>query len=158
MGIEWSWAWAWLLLAAGLVVGEIFTAGFFLLPFGIGAAAAALTAWLGGSPTFQWATFVGVSIAVLVPLHRFAERVTQGSDLHVAGDRMLGRIGETLEVVPAGGFTGRVRVGSEEWRATTEGDEAILAGTRVEILGIDGTHLIVRPWKRQATDEDGGKR
>ena len=38
------WIWFWVILAAVLVVGEIFTAGFFLLPFGVGAMVAALVA------------------------------------------------------------------------------------------------------------------
>jgi hypothetical protein len=38
MGFELSWTWFWVILSALLVVGEIFTAGFFILPFGIGAA------------------------------------------------------------------------------------------------------------------------
>ncbi len=64
MGFELSRAWAWLWVAAALVLGEILTAGLCLLPFGIGAAAAALTARLGGSLVFQWAAFLGVAGAV----------------------------------------------------------------------------------------------
>lgn len=158
MGFELSWAWAWLLVAALLVVGEIFTAGFFLLPFGIGAAAAALTAWLGGSLVYQWAAFLGVSVAVLVPLQRFADRVTQsGPELRVAADRMLGRIGEALETVPPHGVTGRVRIGSEEWRATSHDESSIAAGSPVEVLEVDGTHLVVRPREGQAPDVGKGE-
>ena len=42
MGWELSWFWFWVILAVILFVGEIFTAGFFLLPFSLGAVAAAL--------------------------------------------------------------------------------------------------------------------
>jgi membrane protein implicated in regulation of membrane protease activity len=41
-----QWFWVWTVLAAALIVGEIFTAGFFLLPFGLGAVVAAALNWL----------------------------------------------------------------------------------------------------------------
>ena len=34
------WRWIWLATAATFIIGEIATAAFFLLPFGVGAAAA----------------------------------------------------------------------------------------------------------------------
>jgi membrane protein implicated in regulation of membrane protease activity len=89
MGFELSWTWFWVILSAFLVVGEIFTAGFFILPFGIGAAVAALVAWLGFDLVWQWATFLIVSIPALLLLKRFADRVTPDAALRVAGDRVL---------------------------------------------------------------------
>ena len=41
--------------------------------------------------------------------------------------------------------TGRVRVGQEEWRAEGEGSSRIPEGAEVEVLRVDGTHLVVRP-------------
>ena len=146
MGLELSWTWFWVLLAALLVVGEIFTAGFFMLPFGIGAAASALLAWLGAGLPLQWGAFVVVSVGMLLLLKRFADRVTRDAvDLRVASDRVLGKVGVVLETVQPHGITGRVRLGTEEWRAESEGEQEIKEGTAVEVLRIDGTHLVVRP-------------
>jgi len=153
MGFELSWTWFWVILSAILVVGEIFTAGFFILPFGIGAAAAALVAWLGFGLVWQWATFLIVSIPSLLLLKQFADRVTEGADLRVAADRVLDKVGIVLEEVQPHGFTGRVRVGSEEWRAASEGEEKIPEGASVEVLRVDGTHLVVRP---RSVQPDGG--
>jgi len=153
MGFELSWTWFWVILSAILVVGEIFTAGFFLLPFGIGAIGAALVAWLGGDLVWQWAIFLIVSIPSLLMLKRFADRVTEGADLRVAVDRVLDKVGIVLEEVQPHGFTGRVRVGSEEWRAASEGEEKIPEGTSVKVLRVDGTHLVVRP---RSVQPDGG--
>ncbi len=152
MSIALSWAWVWLLLAAGLIVGEIFTAGFFLLPFGLGAAVAAFVAWMGAPPTAQWITFLGVSLALMAPLRRFAERLTDVPQPPVAGERMLGRVGTVLETVQPHGITGRVRVGTEEWRASAAGEAAIAAGTEIEVLAVDGTHLVVRPRAASSAD------
>jgi len=70
------WFWIWLLLAAMLLIGEIFTAGFFMLPFGIGAAVAALLAFLGVALVWQWLAFIGVSAACFIFLKNFANRIT----------------------------------------------------------------------------------
>ncbi len=156
MGFELSWTWFWVILSALLVVGEIFTAGFFILPFGIGAAAAALFAWAGFGLVWQWAIFLIVSIPFLLLLKRFADRVTEGADLRVAGDRVLDKVGLVLEEVQPHGFTGLVRIGSEEWRAASEGEERIPEGVSVEVLRVDGTHLVVRPRSVQPDGGSGG--
>jgi membrane protein implicated in regulation of membrane protease activity len=146
VGIELSWIWFWVILAAVLIVGEIFTAGFFLLPFGVGAIAAAMLAAVGAGVAWQWGGFVVVSVVALLVLKRFADRVTRdAAPLNVAADRVIGRIGVTLDEVRPHGVTGRVRLGSEEWRAESSSEESIAAGTSVEVLRIDGTHLVVRP-------------
>ena len=143
---ELPWPWFWVILSALLIVGEIFTAGFFVLPFGIGAAAAAVLAWFDIGLVWQWATFIVVSIALLLPLKRFADRVSVGAEgIGVAADRVLGKVGIVIEEVKPHGVTGRVRLGSEEWRAASDGEESIAEGAAVEVLRIDGTHVVVRP-------------
>jgi len=59
----------WMILAALCIIGEIFTAGFFLLWFGIGAAAAGAAALLGLGAAWQWGLFV-VLTAVLFAVSR----------------------------------------------------------------------------------------
>ena len=98
--MEWNlpWNWFWVILSAILVVGEIFTAGFFILPFGIGAAVAAVFAWLGFSLVWQWAVFLVVSVGLLLPLKQFADRISESaSDIGVASDRVIGKIIRGLE-------------------------------------------------------------
>ena len=61
---DWYWV-LWFILGAILVVAEIFTSGFVLLWFGVGALAAALAAFLGlGSLALQFLIFAGISIAL----------------------------------------------------------------------------------------------
>jgi len=145
MGWELPWEWFWVILSAFLIVGEIFTAGFFILPFGIGAAVAAALAFLGLGLVWQWAAFLVVSVALLLPLKRFADHITPDAGVGIAADRVIGRVGMVLEAVQPHGVTGRVRIGSEEWRAASDGETTIPEGTSVEILRIDGTHVVVKP-------------
>jgi membrane protein implicated in regulation of membrane protease activity len=41
--------------------------------------------------------------------------------------------------------TGSVRVETEQWRATTDGDEEIPVGDEVVITEVRGTRLVVEP-------------
>jgi len=66
------WFWVWVGLAVILSLAEVMTGGLLTLPFGIGAAAAALLELLGTDVAWQWLAFVGVSSVVLVILQRFA--------------------------------------------------------------------------------------
>jgi len=134
----------WAILAAIFVVGEIFTAGFFLLWLGVGAAAAALLAYLGLVPAYQWGAFTVVSGVLVILSRKFAQKVTKESPEKVGADRVIGRTGVVLERIDPETDSGRVRVDKEEWRAESIGGDAIEEGEKVEVVGISGAHLIVR--------------
>lgn len=139
------WFWVWVLLAAILIIGEIFTAGFYLLPFGIGAASAALLEFLGVSIGYQWAAFILVSALMLVLLRRYADRLTHEPPIRTGVDRLIGKTGTVIEEVVTGGPEGMVRVEREEWRADAPGHVSLPVGTRVIVDRVAGTHLIVHP-------------
>lgn len=140
------WFWVWVALAVILSVAEIFTAGFFMLPFGVGAAAAALLEFIfPGSIAWQWAAFVGLSVLLLVVMRRFAEHVTHEPPQKVAGDRLLGRPGIVIEPLEEHGTRGMVRVDREEWRADAPGHEPLPKGAGVTVVAVEGTHLVVKP-------------
>lgn len=148
------WFWVWVLLAVILAIAEIFTAGFFMLPFAIGAAGAALLEflWPGDSLAWQWASFVGLSSLLLIVVRRFADRVTHEPPQKVAGDRLLGRTGVVLSAVHPRELGGMVRVDGEEWRAECAGDETLPAGSRITVLAVEGAHLIVEPVRDTTAD------
>lgn len=140
-----AWFWIWLGLAVALSVGEIFTAGFFLLPFGAGAASAALVNYFHASLAWQWTVFIGISVLMLFSLRRFADRMTHEPPQKVAGDRLIGRAGIVIETLQPHSSVGMVRVDREEWRADAPGYEPVPAGTRISVLAVEGTHLVVKP-------------
>jgi membrane protein implicated in regulation of membrane protease activity len=59
-------SWVWVVMAVLLAIAEIFTAGFFLIGFAIGAAAAAVAAFMGFAPLAQFAVFVVASALSLL--------------------------------------------------------------------------------------------
>jgi len=140
-----AWFWVWFVLAAVLSIAEIFTGGFFLLPFGIGAGLAAALNLLGVSFAWQWVAFLGGSFIALALLRRFAEHITSESPQKTGGNRLIGGCGVVIEALDDSSGAGRVRVEREEWRADAPGFEPVAVGTPVTVLRVEGTHLIVRP-------------
>src|SRR5437899_9983650 len=91
----------WAILGAMLVVAEVFTTGFVLLWFGIGALAAALAGLLGvNSITLQFLIFAIVSIALTTASRtifvNYFSREKSGGDLKTGMDSLPGKIGTVV--------------------------------------------------------------
>jgi len=136
--------WIWMILAAVCIVAEIFTAGFFIFWFGIGALVAGLLSLFGLGAGWQWAAFVIVSGVLFAVSRRFAERFTKQQPPGIGADRFIGKQGMVLEKIDNRENTGRIRIDKEEWRADSETGEDIETGQRVEVTRVDGTHMIVK--------------
>jgi membrane protein implicated in regulation of membrane protease activity len=136
--------WIWMIIAAIFVVGEIFTAGFFLLWFGVGAAVAGILALLGLSFGWQLGVFAIVSLVLFASSRKFAERFSKKQPPGIGADRFIGKQGVVLEAIDNVENVGRVRLDKEEWRADSETGDVITAGKQVEVVRLDGTHLVVK--------------
>ena len=75
----------------------------------------------------------------------------------MASDRALGKRGVVLEPIRPYGAGGKIRVGTEEWRAFAESEQEIAEGSVVEVLRVDGTRLVVRALTPDAASESGGE-
>jgi membrane protein implicated in regulation of membrane protease activity len=137
-------------LAAIFLVGEIFTAGFFLLWFSFGAAIAGVLALLGVGSAGQIIIFILVSGILFTFSRRFADRVTVKQPPGIGADRFVDKIGIVTEKIDNIENTGHIRVGQDDWRATSETGEVIPEGTRVIVNRIDGTHAVVTTINEEA--------
>lgn len=137
------WRWLWTIFAIVLGIGEMFTAGFFLLPFAIGGAAAAILAWVSAPVVAQWLVFFGVSTISLVYLRRFIGRQDEGVQPQVGANRWIGSEGVVLQGIDPHSGAGMVRLLNlnEEWRAAAPGK--IPAGSKIIVTKVDGARLIV---------------
>ena len=134
----------WFVFAAIFIVGEILTAGFFLLWFGIGAVVAGVLAILGFNAGWQWGAFIVVSGILFAISRRFAERFTKKQPPGIGADRFIGEVGVVLEEIDNIKNTGRVRIEKEEWRADSATGEIIKEGEKVKVVRMDGTHVVVK--------------
>jgi len=141
--------WIWFILAAVMFVAEMFTAGFFLFWFGVGALIAGVLTLLGFGPVIQWTSFIVISGGLLAISRRFADKVTKPQPDGIGANRLVGKSGVVLETIDNVKNTGRVRMEHDEWRAESETDETIAEGAQVTIVRVNGTRLIVRTQNKQ---------
>ncbi len=144
-----AWALIWLAAAVVFGIGEMLMAGsFFLLPFAAGAILAAVVAAVVPGVLWSWLGFIVGSVAAFAGMRPFAQRL-QDNAPEVAGigaNRLVGAVGVVVAPISATpGVAGMVKVGSEEWRADTPPGVALAAGTKVRVVEVLGTRLLVEP-------------
>jgi membrane protein implicated in regulation of membrane protease activity len=161
---DWYWV-LWSILGAILIVAEIFTTGFVLLWFGIGALAAALAGLVGiDSLAIQFTIFAVVSIALTAAsrtifLNYFSREKT-GQSLRSGVDSLPGKIGTVVSSSKGALQEGAVKVFGSTWTAYPAIGEAPLeAGERVCVESVEGASIYVRridgdPEWRQIRDKN----
>jgi len=161
----------WCVLGGILIVAEVFTSGFVLLWFGIGALVAALAAMVGiDSLAIQFLIFATVSIGLTAASRtifvNYFSRETTGDSLRTGVDSLPGKIGTVVSSSRGAMQEGAVKVFGSTWTAyPAEGESALEAGERVRVESIQGSSIYVRridegvDWRasalpeRAATDE-----
>jgi membrane protein implicated in regulation of membrane protease activity len=132
-------------LAVALSALEIVAPGLVLLPFGLGAAVAAVAGFLGAPVPIQLLVFLVSSFAFYLGLRPLARRLSAGSPSDgIGANRLIGISGVVLEPIPAG-ETGLVRVDREEWRAESGVGQVLEPGTSIRVTEVRGTRVVVVP-------------
>ena len=146
---DWFWV-LWCILGAILIVAEIFTSGFVLFWFGIGALAAAFAGFIGvDSLVIQFLIFAGVSTALTAASRtifiNYFSRERTGDSLRSGVDAMPGKIGTVVSSSKGALNEGAVKVFGSTWTAYPAPGEAPLeAGERVSVERIEGASIYVR--------------
>lgn len=142
-------AWVlWIILGVGLIIAEIFTLGFVLFWFGIGALAAAFVGFLGFGLLWQFLAFALVSIG-LTAMSRtiFANYFSHGdADAVKTGiDALPGQIGTVTSDSKGALNEAAVKVYGSTWTAFPVNDNEILTeGEKVEVVRVQGSSIYVR--------------
>ena len=140
----------WIILGAILVIAEIFTTGFVLLWFGIGALAAGLAGLIGiHSIPLQFLIFAVVSIALTAASRtifvNYFSREKSGGDLKSGFEGLPGKIGTVVSSSRGALHEGAVKVFGSTWTAyPADGEEPLEAGDRVVVERIQGASIYVR--------------
>lgn len=146
---EWLWIF-WTILGAILIVAEIFTSGFVLLWFGVGAMAAALLAIVGiDSLALQFLTFAVVSSALTAASRtiflKYFSREKTGQSLRSGVDALPGKIGTVVSSSRGALQEGAVKVFGSTWTAyPAPGEPPLEAGERVCVESIEGASIYVK--------------
>ena len=140
----------WTVFGAILIVAEVFTTGFVLLWFGIGALAAALANLAGvHSIPAQFLIFAIVSVALTAASRtifvNYFSREKTGGDLKTGADALPGKVGTVVTSSHGALHEGAVKVFGSTWTAyPADGEEPLEAGDRVQIERVQGASIYVR--------------
>lgn len=138
----------WLVLGVILMVAEIFTLGFVLFWFGLGAVAAAFVGYLGLGFGWQFIAFSVVSIALTAMSRTIfsAYFARDGGHTQKMGVESLpGQIG-TVTAASSGSLNeAAVKVYGSIWTAfPADGETAFNDGEKVEVVEVKGSSIYVR--------------
>jgi membrane protein implicated in regulation of membrane protease activity len=134
----------WFLLGFFLLLAEFALPGVIIVFFGIGAWVAALTTWLGLTPTMtgQNLVFAISSVVLLFGLRkRFHQSFVGDSNDHAIEDEYTGKEVLALSAIDERG--GKIEVKGATWNARSS--ELIAEGTWVVITRREGLTFYVRP-------------
>ncbi|MCA1613650.1 MAG: NfeD family protein [Acidobacteria bacterium] len=160
-----DFAWIlWMLLGLALIVAEIFTAGFVLLWFGIGALAAALASMVGFGYPLQFLVFffvsTGLTAASRTIFSKYFVREKDGDGRKFGADSLPGQTGTVVTSSSGAMQEGAVKVFGSTWTAyPAEGEGPLEAGERVTIESVRGASIYVRradaapDWRGRALPE-----
>lgn len=151
LGIDLNvWPWVWLGTAVVFALVELVFVGgsFIILPWAISAFIAAMLGFYDVPIEAQWAVFVFGGAAIFAVLFRWAQRITNDvvATPGVGAGRLVGLSGiVTIAIDPDDGDRkGRVTVGGEVWGALAAGETGIAAGTKVTVMSVQGTRIVVQ--------------
>jgi membrane protein implicated in regulation of membrane protease activity len=140
----------WCVLGAILIVAEVFTSGFVLLWFGIGAMVAAFAALIGiDSLAIQFLIFALVSVGLIAASRtifvNYFSREKTGDSLRTGVDALPGKIGTVVSSSRGALHEGAVKVFGSTWTAyPAVGENPLEAGERVQVESVEGASIYVR--------------
>ena len=138
------------MLGVILIIAEVFTPGFVLLWFGVGALAAAFAGLVGvSSLALQFLIFAVVSVSLTAASRtifvNYFSREKTGSDLKTGVDALPGKVGTVVTSSKGALNEGAVKVYGSTWTAyPAEGEEPLEAGDRVAVERVQGASIYVR--------------
>ena len=111
-----SWV-LWTIVAAAFTLGELHTNSFYLAPFAVGGAIAAVLAALGAGGLVAVFAFVASAILFLLLLRPLAARRRAAPTLRTGAAALIGQPALVLERIANREGVGTVKIGGEVWTA-----------------------------------------
>ncbi len=135
----------WIIVALICFIIEIFTSGFAVACFSIGALFSALGAGLGLNlvwqiiifAVFSMLAFIFVRPLVLKAFFKKGEKKTNA-------DALIGRRGRVSQSIDSQSGTGRVRLDGDDWKAVSSDGSFIPEGSIVTVISRDSIILTVQ--------------
>jgi membrane protein implicated in regulation of membrane protease activity len=137
-----GWVW-WVIAAVGFATVEAITTTLFIIPFSVGALAAAAADLAGVGGAVQAAVFLVLSAMAFTVVRPIARRHrTMPPRIRTGTAALVGRTATVLEEVTGEG--GAIKLEGEIWSARSYDEDEVLApGSHVQVIQIKGATALV---------------
>jgi membrane protein implicated in regulation of membrane protease activity len=134
----------WFVIAIVCIILEIFTPGFFLLSFGIGALLSGLISFGISNLILQVIVFIITSFLVFLWLRKYSKKMFSSDTDKTNVYGLIGKSGIVTTKITENN-RGYVKIGGEEWPAIPFSTEikSIDEGTKVIIKALEGNKVLV---------------
>lgn len=144
----------WLIALVVFLVIEAATLGLATIWFAGGALVALIAAMCGAGLGIQVASFLVVSLVLLIFTRPFAVRFLSKDTLKTNVDRVVGMEGIVTEEISNLAGTGKVSLGGNIWTARTENEGGTIpVDAVVAVLRVEGVKLIVKVKEKEGGNE-----
>ena len=134
----------WLIVAGLFFVGEIFTLGFLIFWFGIGALFAMIVSFFTTNIIIQTTVFLITSTIFILATKPLVKKFVDVKKTNTYVFSIIGKKALVIKDIDPIHSSGQIKLNGEVWSAETENDEIIKEGSEVEVLKINGVKAIVK--------------
>lgn len=134
----------WLIVAGLFFVGEIFTLGFLIFWFGIGALFAMIVSFFITNIIIQTTVFLITSTIFILATKPLVKKFVDVKKTNTNVFSIIGKKALVIKDIDPIHSSGQIKLNGEVWSAETENDEIIKEGSEVEVLKINGVKAIVK--------------
>ena len=134
----------WLIVAGLFFVGEIFTLGFLIFWFGIGALFAMIVSFFTTNIIIQTTVFLITSTIFILATKPLVKKFVDVKKTNTNVFSIIGKKALVIKDIDPIHSSGQIKLNGEVWSAETENDEIIKKGSEVEVLKNNGVKAIVK--------------
>ena len=138
----------WLIIAGVAFIAEIFTTGFLVFWFGIGALISMIVSvFCPGDYVLQTSVFVITSTLLIFltkPLVNKFTKKDKNKEYSTNAYSILGKKGIVVQDINPIHGIGQIKISNEVWSAKTNDDSIIKKGSQIEVTEIQGVKAVVK--------------
>ena len=138
----------WLIIAGVAFIAEIFTSGFLVFWFGIGALISLVVSFFcPGDYVLQTSVFVITSTLLIFltkPLVNKFTKKDKNKEYSTNAYSIVGKKGIVVQDINPVHGVGQIRVANETWSAKTSDDSVLEKGSHIEVTEIQGVKAVVK--------------
>ena len=136
----------WIIISGFFFLIEIFTVGFLVFWFGVGALIAMIASFFIDNIIIQTTIFIVTSTILLFATRPFVNKFAKTeNEVKTNAYSIEGKIGKVVQTIQPIEGTGQVKIEGEVWSAKSADNTSISRNTEVIVEKIDGVKAIVKP-------------